>query len=181
MGDDADQLPRRIAGQAGVAVERDAVPHARQHGHVADVQDEAGVGRAPQQTVELLDLPALALPPHPQPFALVPLPRAMEEEEARRRVRGVLHVERLDAASRGREDLAVAGQRFRRCVAEIAEDGEVDVADRGSRAPAPRGARSDPATPSTLSRMVGRSPSCTRRQAHDRDRAAAAAAAESGS
>ena len=28
MGDDADQLPRGIAGQAGVAVERDAVPHA---------------------------------------------------------------------------------------------------------------------------------------------------------
>ena len=50
-------------------------------GEIADRHGEARVGGAAQQAVELLDLAALALPSHPQPFALVPLPQAMEQEE----------------------------------------------------------------------------------------------------
>ena len=54
---------------------------------VADLHGEAGVRRAAQQAVELLDLAALALPAHPDSLALVPPPVAMEEEEAIRVVR----------------------------------------------------------------------------------------------
>jgi hypothetical protein len=63
---DADQRARGVARQRRVAVERDAVAHRRQYRCVADVDDEARVLGAAQQAIELLDLPALALPAHPQ-------------------------------------------------------------------------------------------------------------------
>ena len=81
MRDDADQLARDVARQARVAVERDAVPDLRQDVEIADRDDEARVGGAAQQAIELLDLAALALPAHPEPFALVPLAEAVKQEE----------------------------------------------------------------------------------------------------
>src|SRR6185312_1797395 len=82
MRDDANQLPGGISGQARVAVERDAVLHQRQDRRVANCHDKTGVRRAAEQTVEFLDLAPLALPSHPETFLLVPLTRAMEQEEA---------------------------------------------------------------------------------------------------
>src|SRR5262245_33248774 len=73
MRDDTDQIPGRVARQPRVAVERDAVADLRQDAQLAHGDDEAGVGCAAQQAVELLDLPALAFPSHPQLFARVPL------------------------------------------------------------------------------------------------------------
>src|SRR4029078_13363969 len=103
MRDDADQLARRVAGRTGIAVEGDAVADLRQNGRVADGEDEAGVGGATQQAVELLDLSALALPPHPQALLVVPLTRAMEEKKPVRAA-AVLGVQRSDAVGRRRED-----------------------------------------------------------------------------
>ena len=74
----------------------------RQHRQVADRDGEARVGGAAQQPVELLDLAALALPSHPQAFALVPLAEPMEQEEAVGAAVGVLGVERGDARARPR-------------------------------------------------------------------------------
>ena len=127
MGNDADQLPRDVARQPRVAVERDAVPDGRQDRHVADVDDEAGVGGAAQQAVELLDLAPLALPPHPEPFLLVPLPRPMAQEETVGPSAGMLRVERFDPAPGGGQDLLVARQRLGGRVADVAEDREVDA------------------------------------------------------
>ena len=94
----ADQLPRRVARQAGVGVERDAVADLRQDGQVADL-DGGRVRRAAQQAIELLDLAALALPSHPAAFLAIPLPGAVEEIEAVAVPVAVARVERLDAGA----------------------------------------------------------------------------------
>ena len=125
MGEDADQLPRDVAGQAGVAVERQAVAHLRQHGQVADLHDVAGVARAAQQPVELLELPALALPAHEAPFLRVPLALPVEEVEAGGLA--VARVQRLDALARGRHDRRVARPLRLVRVHEVAEQREVEV------------------------------------------------------
>ena len=77
MRDDADELPRDVAGPASIAVECDAVPHRRQHREVADVERETGIRRSTQQPIELLDFAALALPSHPEAFARIPLTHTM--------------------------------------------------------------------------------------------------------
>jgi hypothetical protein len=81
MLDHADQLPRRVARQARVAVERDAVADARQDAELAHAHGKARFAGAPQQPVELLDLAPLALPAHPHAFAGVPAACAVEEVE----------------------------------------------------------------------------------------------------
>ena len=114
-------------GSARVGVERDAVADVGQDREVADLDGEARVGGAAQQAVELLDLAALALPPHPPPLGRVPLTQAMEQEEAVGTAVAVLVVERLDAGARGLENLGVARQRLGRRIAKVAEHGEVNV------------------------------------------------------
>src|SRR4029079_13090148 len=104
-----------------------AVANLRQTRGIADGRDEAGVGGAAQQPVELLDLAALALPSHPQAFALVPLAQAREEEEAVRVPVAVFGVQRGDAVGCRGENLRVARQRLLLRVREVAENGEMDV------------------------------------------------------
>ena len=125
--DDPDQLARHASRQPRVAVERDAVPDLRQDAQVAHRHGEARVGGAAQQPVELLDLSALALPSHPEPFALVPLAQAVKQEEPVRAAVRVPGVERGDARAGRLENLRVVRQRFGRRVQEVAEDGEVNV------------------------------------------------------
>ena len=107
MGDDANQLPRGITRQPRIAVERDAVAHLRQYRAVADAQDEARVGGAAKQTVELFDFAALPLPSHPEAFLLVPLTRAMEQEKPVRTAVAMPGVELPDGVGRGGENLFI--------------------------------------------------------------------------
>src|SRR2546425_13031690 len=81
MGDDADELPGRVQGKPGIAVQGDAVADAGQHLRIAHVDAEARVLGPPQQAVELFELPALALPTDPRALARVPLARTMEQVE----------------------------------------------------------------------------------------------------
>ena len=123
----ADQLTSHASRKPGIAVERDAVLDLRQDAQVADRHGKARIGGAAQQPVELLDLPALALPSHPEPFTLVPLAQTVEQEEPVGAAVGVPGVERGDRRTRRLEDLFVVRQCFCMCVREVAEDGEVDV------------------------------------------------------
>src|SRR6185295_16771581 len=102
---DADQGLGGVARQLRVGIERDAVPHVRENRQVASGVSKSGVAGAAKQAVELLDLPPLALPSHPHPFLLVPLPIAMEQVEAAAAVAGVALVQGVDAGSRGVQDV----------------------------------------------------------------------------
>ena len=81
MLEDADERAGGVAGKPGVAVERQDVADGGQEREVADLKAEARVGRAAQEAVQLLELPALALPAHPQALGRVPAPHAVEEVE----------------------------------------------------------------------------------------------------
>ena len=181
VSDDPDQLARHAARQPRVAVERDAVLDLRQDGQIADRHGEARVGGAAQQAVELLDLAALALPSHPQPFALVPLAQAVKQEEAVGAAVRVPCVERGDAGARGLEDLRVVRQRLGRRVEKVAEDGEmdvrVDVAERLHFEVRDQVARRAPRCRTASARSPSSGPTAAPRRA----RAAAAGAAGSGS
>ena len=125
--DDAHELLRPVPRQARVRVERDAVAHVLEDAPLAHLDLEARVGRPAQEPVQLLELPALALPAHPGALPLVPLPHAVEEEEAVPPALAEAGVQRLDAAAGRGEDGFVPGQLARRGVGEVAEDGEVDA------------------------------------------------------
>ena len=109
MRDDPDQLLGDVARQAGVAVERDAVAHLLQHGRVADGGDKAGIGRSPQQAVELLDLAPFAFPSHPHRLARVPLALTVEEEEAVAAPVCVFLVQGFDARACRGQNVGVTG------------------------------------------------------------------------
>ena len=121
------QHPRRIARQLGIAVERDHVLHRCQ---ALDGTDD---GREPsqlaaQRRVELLELAALALPPHPHALARIPAPRAMEQEESLP-VRGrVLDAERFDRRHRACKQGRIPGRGLGRRIAEVRDQRERQVA-----------------------------------------------------
>ncbi len=133
MGHGADQAGRGAAGQTGVGVEGDHVADPR--GHVGGPPVDRGerrVARAREQVVQLVELPALALPSHPLALARVPEPPAVEQEKARpRRGRGpVAGVEPRDAVAGGRQEPIVLRHRLGGRVDPIREEGEVEVTGR---------------------------------------------------
>jgi hypothetical protein len=135
MRDRAGELARRVARQLRVGVQRDHVFHARQHRDLPDDEREAALAAAAQQRIEVRELAALALVPHPQLFLRVPAARPVEQEEdvAGRRVvagrlRGrVLLVERVDALLRGLQKTLVVGHRLRGGIREVGQQAVVQV------------------------------------------------------
>ena len=82
VGNRPDELPDSAAGQPRVGVERDHVAHVgRRDRRRSFGRQDAGRGRAAQQCVQFLELAALALPPHPATFGLVPRSLSMQEQE----------------------------------------------------------------------------------------------------
>ncbi len=103
----ADQTSDGIARQLGVRVERDDVTYAAWGGLLRH-RHEARVVGVPQQAVQLVELAALALPPHPAPFDLAPDASAVEQEEAvAARCGAVLSVQARDAVGDGGEQRLV--------------------------------------------------------------------------
>ncbi len=127
VGDDADEPLGHVAGQARVRVQRDAVADGGQDLEGTELDGVARVGGPAQQAVEFLDLPPLALPAHPGPFARVPLAPPMEQEEAVAPPFGQAAVQGLDALLGRGQDRLVLGQVARGRVREVAQDREVDV------------------------------------------------------
>ncbi len=102
-------------------------PNLRQDPEIAHLDDEARIGGAADESVELLDFSAFALPSHPQALLFVPLPHAMEKKEAVRAPARMLRVERLDPESRCLQNFGITRQCFCGSVWIITENGEVDM------------------------------------------------------
>ena len=131
----ADQPIDGAARQPRVGVERDHVADVGRHpaqraratrgsSRARGTRDERRVRCAPKQTIQLVELPALALPPHPHLLALVPDPPAVEEEEPL----AVAPVQARDALARRRERLVITRHPLRGRVRPVGEDREADVA-----------------------------------------------------
>jgi hypothetical protein len=116
-----------VARDLGVGVERDHEAHVRERDGIADVHGKAGAAVAGEQAIELRELAALALPPHPAAFRRVPAPAAVKEMEGAAATLPVLEVERGDAGARAREEIAVLGHGLGGCVGEVRQEGEHDV------------------------------------------------------
>ncbi len=127
MGDDPDQLPGGVPGEPGVGVEGDAVAHAGEDRELADLHREARVGRAAQEPVQLLELAALPLPPHPHALSRVPLARPVEQEEPIPSPVPQAGVQPVDALASRREDGGILGHLRLGRVGEVSQDGEVDA------------------------------------------------------
>ena len=137
----ADHCPAGLERQLRIAVERDDVFHRRQHAEIPELHGVAGIGGAAQQPVELEQLAALPLPSHPAPFAGVVGARAVEQEEA---IRAVARVQDLDAYLRGGEQGRILRRIALGRVAEVGQQREVQVRDRGWRRSGPRDRRRAP-------------------------------------
>ena len=77
----ADQFPRRVTRQLGIGVQGNHILHIQQNRGIADHPREAILSVAAQQRVQIRQLAALALIPHPDLFLRIPAARAMEQEK----------------------------------------------------------------------------------------------------
>jgi hypothetical protein len=81
----------------GIGVERDHVANELEPAGVTDDGGERILGDAAEELVELRELAAFSLPPHPHLLLRIPQARAMEKEEHILGGVSVLRVQRLDA------------------------------------------------------------------------------------
>ncbi len=124
----ADQAAHGIAQQPRISIERDHVAHVRRHvRRPAGRRDERRVRCAAQQSVQLVQLAALALPAHPAPFTVVPYALAVQQQEAlafARRSR-IKAIQPVDALRRGCQQPVVAVGVRRGRVHPVGEQSEV--------------------------------------------------------
>ncbi len=117
--------------QSGVGIEGDDVANAaRGHGGGSPREQDGGVRRATQQGVELVELAALALPPHPDALGCVPTAFAVEEQETGPAPGGlaVAGIQPIDGRGRCGQEGLVTGDTFVRGVQPIGQQGEAQVA-----------------------------------------------------
>ena len=95
-------------------IERDDVAHVgRNCRWLAASGHEARVRRTAQQAIQLVELAALALPPHPHALCGVPQSPAMQQQESfARRRRPILAIQSSDALDRRVEQHVVASDPF---------------------------------------------------------------------
>ena len=124
MGDRSDQRRGGRSRQDGVGVERDDIAHAAQPRQVAFRDRERIIVRAADERVELDELSALALPPHPHAIGRIPSSRPMQQIE-RRIVRRVAPDRRSRDRVRGVQRANAGDGRFDdRCVPAACSVGE---------------------------------------------------------
>ena len=122
-----DALARDIAWQQGIGVQGDDEAHRTQRRDITDDQCKALLSFASQQRVELGELAALALMPHPYPLGRAPVPGPVQQEEPVDLAIGIFVVERLDQLARQGEQFGVLGHHLGRRVHEVAEQREMQV------------------------------------------------------
>ena len=130
MGHGADQTVDGASGQMRVGVEGDHV--ADGGGHVGPPGEERRVVPPAQEMVQLVELPALALPTHPLAFRLIPDTSPMQYEEALTGVGSttVAAVEARHPVDRCREEPIIFRHGLGGRVAPVGQEGEVNVTVR---------------------------------------------------
>ena len=160
MGHLPDEPPRSPARESGVAVERDHVADAGGHDGRPSARSCVGrVGRAAEQSIQLVELAAFAFPADPLALAVVPHPPAMQKKKSiagRRRPMTSIHTS--NRRSRHGEKLVVSCRALRwqspsNPREARSEDRRPDSPDTELQA-----ARSDPRSPPASSREWARRP-----------------------
>ena len=130
MGHLTDKPDRGVARQPRVGVERDHVANTGRQGGVTFAADKGRIVGAAQKLVELVQLAALALPPHPLAFALVENAASMQMEKAVpcRTIMALVQIP--DRVVRKRQKFGVAFDGFRIGVEAIGEKHEGEIAAR---------------------------------------------------
>ncbi len=124
-----DETPCGAARQLRVGIEDDDIADAGGHRRrTAADRNERRVGGATQQSIELVQLAALAFPPDPLALPLVPEPAAMQQQEpiAVRR-RSVAQVQAGDAIGGGLEQLVVARSTLVGTVGPVGQQREAEI------------------------------------------------------
>ena len=126
VGHLADQPLCRADRQTRIGIERNDITDAvRQRCGAAIDGEKTGIGCAAQQTIEFMQLAALAFPANPFPLACVPQPPAMQKEEWLPAVRGrIARVQICYSRRRFGEKRLVGCAMFRCAVAPVGQQRE---------------------------------------------------------
>src|SRR5881397_2259158 len=118
-----DHPPGGAAQQLCIGIERDDKPNPLESSAVARAEKSFQLRRgfADQESIELLELAALALPADPALLALAPRAPAMKEKEA---AYSVAAIQFFDPAGDDVDVLRVLGHALPRCVGKIRQERE---------------------------------------------------------
>ncbi len=108
MGQRTHQERGGVRREHRVGVEGDDVAHPADRVHVAHHRAESAGGAAPEKVVEVGQLAALPLPPHPDALPRVPAPGPVEQVERVLGAAAVALIERADPGDARLEDRGVA-------------------------------------------------------------------------
>src|SRR6266576_4075970 len=121
-----DHPPGGIAQQLGIGIQRDDKPNALELRAIARAEKSFQLGRgfAHEESIELLELAALALPADPALLALTPRASAMKKKEA---PRSVPAIQFLDPAGHDVDILCILRHALPRCVSKIGQKRESQI------------------------------------------------------
>src|SRR6266568_8014251 len=121
-----DHPPGGIAQQLGIGIQRDDKPNALEPRAIARAEKSFQLGRgfADEESIELLELAALALPADPALLALTPRASAMKKKEA---PRSVPAIQFLDPAGHDVDILCILRDALPRCVSKIGQDRKAQI------------------------------------------------------
>src|SRR6266550_1598433 len=121
-----DHPPGGIAQQLGIGIQRDDKPNALELRAIARAEKSFQLGRgfAHEESIELLELPALALPADPTLLALTPRAPTMKKKEA---PRSVPAIQFLDPAGHNVDILLVLRHILPRCIGKIGQQREAQI------------------------------------------------------
>src|SRR6266700_2803544 len=127
-----DHPPGGIAQQLGIGIQRDDKPNALEPRAIARAEKSFQLGRrfAGEESIELLELAALALPADPALLTVAPCAPAMKKKEVHRSVPAIQF---LDPASRDVDILLVFRHALPRCVSKIGQERESYIRIRISK------------------------------------------------
>ena len=121
------QLPGGIAGKLGVGIERDHVLDRGKDARISHDFRKAVPGTSAKKGVELRKLSPLSFVTHPNALAGIPSSRPVEQEKHRVASGRIPQVQHLHPGPRTEHEGFVPGHDLRARIAEVGQQGEVQV------------------------------------------------------